>query len=304
MFWIISTVILGVAFWGGIISLVVGTSEDAKFGGGATAAIACVLWIIVSFIVSVHSVGQRQVAIVYNFSGTIAGKKDPGVVFTAPWQHVKTENVGIQSEEFDLASDNSAVSLDQQTVYAKLFLNFQVEPGHVVDLYKTVGPQWKHILLDARVLQDFKEVTAGFNAADITANRAALRSRTRARLEQELSPYDVRVVDFFIKNVSFSDAYDNAITARNVQKQKALQAEAKVAQVTAEAQQAVAQAKGQATATAERAAGEARAISIKGAALKQNPQVLALTAIEKLNPNVQVIYTPPGANLFLPSTTK
>ena len=34
------------------------------------------------------TVGEREVGIVYNFSGTIAGKRDKGWVTIAPWQHI------------------------------------------------------------------------------------------------------------------------------------------------------------------------------------------------------------------------
>jgi regulator of protease activity HflC (stomatin/prohibitin superfamily) len=291
MTWILLTVVLVIAFVVAII-VAVGNDPATRTRARLGAVVAVVLWIVMTGAVSVHTVGQRQIGIVYNFSGTISGKVDAGVVWTAPWQHVRTENVGIQSEEFDLDASNSAVSSDQQQVYARLFLNFQVEPSRVVELYKSVGPDWKHILLDARVLQDFKETTAQYAAADITRERSQLRALTRKRLEDELKGYDIRVVDFFVKNVSFSDAYDQAITARNVQAQQALQAEAKVAQVKAEADQAIAQARGQ-----------AQAIEIRGRALRNNPEIIRLTAIEKLNPNVQVMYVPAGANMFFGAAT-
>jgi regulator of protease activity HflC (stomatin/prohibitin superfamily) len=293
MTWIVLTLLLlVVAVAGGFVAG--GSGGPMKARALAAAGGAVVVWVILTALTSIHTVGQRQVGIVYNFSGTISGKVDAGVVWTAPWQHVRRENVGIQSEEFDLDSSNSAVSSDQQQVYARLFLNFQVEPSRVVELYKSVGPDWKHILLDARVLQDFKETTAQYAAADITRQRSQLRALTRKRLEDELNRYDIRVVDFFVKNVSFSTAYDEAITARNVQAQQALQAEAKVAQVKAEADQAIAQAR-----------GEAQAIELKGHALRRNPEILRLSAIEKLNPNVQVMYVPMGANMFFgaPTTT-
>jgi prohibitin 2 len=291
LFWLVASVVLGIVFWVGVAFIIWGEKgTDQRGGGVAAAVISGVLWVVVSFFCSTHLIGQRQVGIVYNFSGTITGKKDAGTVMTFPWQHVKKENIGIQHEEFDLGNGNSAVSEDQQPIYAKLFINFQVDPNHVVDLYKRVGPNWKNILLDARVLQDFKEITAKFQAPQLIANREELRQDTKARLITELAKYDITVVDVFVKNLSFSTAYQKAIEAKQVQKQEALRAEAKVAQVTAEAQQAVAQAK-----------GEAQAIAIKGRALHDHPEILRLTAIEKLNPNVQVIYTPAGANLFLPA---
>lgn len=296
MGWIVLTVLLGVVFWGGIIWW--GVTRNPPEGqssvawmGLATAGAAAVLWVLASIGMSVHTVGQREVAIVYNFSGTIAGKKDAGVVNTWPWQHIKKENIGIQHEEFDLGSGNSAVSKDQQPIYARLFLNYRIEPGHVVDLYKNVGAQWKTILLDARVLQDFKEITATFTTPEITANREQLRVQTKQRLQGELNAYDIKVVDVFVKNLGFSQTYTDAIERKQKQVQDALTAQAKVAQVTAEANQKIAQAKGEATANVERARGDATANRLRQKSLTK--LLVQQLAIEKLNPNVQVIICPP-----------
>jgi prohibitin 2 len=110
-------------------------------------------------------------------------------------------------------------------------------------------------------------------------------------LRRELASYDIRVVDVFVNNVGYSEAYTNAIEAKQVQVQAALQAQAKVAQARAEAEQAVAKAK-----------GEAEAISLRGKALHNNPEVLRLEAIDKLNPNAQVIIcTGQTCPSFLPS---
>jgi prohibitin 2 len=233
---------------------------------------------------SLHNVGQRQVGIVYNFSGTIAGKKDPGVVMTWPWQHVKTENVGIQHEEYNLDVTNAAVSADQQPIYARLAVNLQVDPERVVDLYKRIGPEWKHILLESRVLQDFKEITSGFKTADITNRREELRIQAKERLTAEMEPYDIRIIDVFVRNIGFSEAYSRAIEEKLVQQQAALRAQFKADAVRKEAE------------------GEASAIRLKGAALRANPEVLRLRAIETLNPNAQVIIcTGRTCPSFLPS---
>src|SRR5438093_27286 len=145
MFWLIATIVLGLVGGGGLLW---GWNAPAveRAGGFITAGICLLVWVVLSFFGSLHNVGQREVGIVYNFSGTIAGKKDPGVVMTFPWQHIKKENVGIQHDEFDLDASNSAVSADQQPIYAKLAVNLQVDPERVVDLYKRIGPGWKRIL--------------------------------------------------------------------------------------------------------------------------------------------------------------
>jgi len=277
MAWITLTIILAILGFGALF-VAMGSVGRSRYVPAGVAGGALVVWIVLTFFLSLHTVGQREVGIVYSFSGTITGKKDPGVVFTAPWQHIKTENVGIQSEEFDLDAFNAAVSQDQQPIYARLFVNFQVLPGDVVGLYKRVGPNWKHILLDARVLQDFKEITAHYETPEITTHREDLRKQARERLEAELSPYDVKIVDVFLKNIGFSAAYTQAVEQKQVQVQQALQAQAKVAQSTAEARQRVAEARGEAT-----------AIALKGRALRNNPEILRLEAIDKLNPNAQVV---------------
>jgi regulator of protease activity HflC (stomatin/prohibitin superfamily) len=291
--WLVITIILGLI---GGIALIVGMSNrkevqgsGATFGAYAIFGLALLVWLIATVALSIHTVGQRQVGVVKNFSGTITGKVDPGIAWTAPWQSIDKQDTGILREEFDLGPNNSAVSKDQQPIFSRTTLNYQVLPADVVGLWKKVGPSWKETLLDSRVLQDFKEVTSKYTAQEITTRREQLRSETKGRLESELGRYDIRVVDFFVKNIDYSNAYAEAIDAKNRQVQAALQAEAKVAQSKAEANQAAAVADGQRRAAISRAEGNAKSIALEGKALRNNPEVIRLRAIEKLNPNAQVV---------------
>ena len=287
MAWIIITVIaVLVAGFGLVVGIT--SPTDRKWGLALTGGVG-VVWIVVTGVFSIALIGQRQVGIVYNFSGTITGQKSSGTVVIAPWQHIQTENIGVQREDFVLDQSNAAVSSDQQAIYADLSLNYRVDPQHVLNLYKTVGPSWKAILLDSRVLQDFKEITSKFTAEQITTQREQLRADTKARLSSELAKYDVTVVDFFVKNLSYTQSYQDSINAKNVQVQKALQAQAKVAQAKAEAEQQVARAAGQAKANLLIAEAQAKSLEVKGKALRDNPQILQLEAIDKLAPNASVI---------------
>lgn len=305
MFWVVITVLLGLIGAGALIVALGATESGTKTGAAAVAGLCAFVWIVATIFASGHLVGEREVGVVRDFSGAITGKVDKGVSWTAPWQDIQKENIGIQREEFALGSDNSAVSKDQQPIFAKVTVNYQVDPEHVVDLYKRVGPGWKHTLLDSRVLQDFKEVTAGFTAQEITTNRSQLRSRTRTRLSAELRPYDVRVVDFFVSNIGYSDAYSESIEAKNRQVQAALQAEAKIRQVTAEADQKIETAKGEKNSAIQRATGEAESIRLTGRALRNNPDVLRLRAIEKLSEQATVVIcTADRCPSFLPTTTR
>lgn len=306
MFWIIATALLGII---GLVALLfaVGAEdrtatvsdrrgfereiiEKAPKAAAWGVTIGCaLLWGVVTFFHLVHRVGQREVGIVYSFSNTITGATGQGVVFTWPWEHVTTENIGLQNEDFPLTESNSAVSKDQQPIFGDIQLNYSLGTDNILSLYKTVGPNWKAILLEGRMLQDFKQVTSTYTAAEITTQRAALRADTKALMSQELKKYDITVNDVLIKNISYSPAYIKAISDKNVQVQKALQAKAKVAQVRAEAEQQIARATGQAKSNLLIADAQAKALAVKGKALEDHPAVLTLEAIDKLNPNASVV---------------
>lgn len=307
MGWIILTVLAAILFWAGIgVWMYARHRDEALVTAGRDpsseslmpasipllAAVGVVVaWVFVSFFFMVHTVGQREVAIVYNFSGTISGKKDPGVVMTAPWQHVRKENVGIQHNEFVFDQNNASVSKDQQKIFAKLAVNYQIDAENVVDLYKRVGPSWKSIIIEARVPQVFKEVTSTFQTPELTVSREQLRQETRDKLTKELAPYDIKVIDVFITNLGFSEQYSQAIEEKQKQVQDAQRAEAKVKQVQAEAAQRVAQAKGEAQANIERARGDATSNRLRQRSL--TPRLIQWEAIQKLNPSVDIIVCPP-----------
>jgi regulator of protease activity HflC (stomatin/prohibitin superfamily) len=305
MYWIVFTVFFTVLFWIGIGLWVggketpEGKQERERDGrpplrriGELLAVGSAVIWVAVSLGMMFHNVGQREVAIVYNFSGTISGKKDAGTIVTMPYQHIKKENIGIRHNEWTFGKDNSAVSIDQQKITALVAVNYQIDPAQVVDLYKRVGPSWKTIIIDSRVPQVFKETTATYTTPELTAKREQLRIDTKKRLTAELKPYDIEVVDVFVKNLGFSDTYTGAIEAKQKQVQDALTAQAKVAQVTAEANQKIAEAKGEATANVERARGDATANKLRQQSL--TPLLVQQLAIEKLNPQVTVVYCAPN----------
>lgn len=290
MGWIIVTILFALITAGALIVVLGSNVTPTRLGAAGTAAAAFVVWVIISVVMSVHSVGQLQVGLVYSFSGKLDHSTGSGqIVWLDPWQHIKTENIGLQSIEFNLDENNSAVSQDQQQIFGDIQLNYEVEPANVVNLYKTVGSGWKNILLEGRTLQDFKQVTSTYTAAQITTERAELRADTRTLMQKELQPYGIKVVDVLIKNLGYSSAYRDAITAKTIQVQKSLQAQAKVAQSTAQAEQAVAIAKGKAESNLVIAEAQAKAIALKGKAIHDNPDVLKLEAIDKLNPQASIV---------------
>lgn len=320
MSWIILSILLMLVAWAGVFAYIYGKRLNAQYqealaasdqysrpdrpmpwaaAGLVTIATCAVLWVLLTGFAMVKTVGEREVGVVYNFTGTIAGKRDKGWVTIAPWQRMEKENVAIRHAEFLFGQENSAVSKDQQDIFANLAINFQIDSENVLDLYRRVGPSWQTTIIDSRVPQVFKEVTSTFATPRITEERVALREQTRLRLTEELSPYDIKVVDVFITNLGFSDLYSQAIEQKQKQVQDALQAEAKVKQVEAEADQRVAEAEGDAKSNVARARGEATANRLRQRSL--TPLLVQLRAIETLNDNVEIIVCPPRT-VCIPNT--
>lgn len=300
MAWVVITVLLLIALAVGVLVFIFGNT-DTRLITVAAAVVGVVVWAVITVAISYNRVGQLQVGLVYNFTGTLQKSVGHGSTWLSPWQHLVTENIGLQKEEFTLDSSNSAVSQDQQSIFGDIQLNYEVEPQDVVQLYKTVGPSWKVILLEGRMLQDFKQVTSTYSAAEITTHRAQLRADTRLSMQKELAPYGIKVVDVLLKNLSYSKAYEDAITQKTIQVQRSKQAEAKVLQAKAEADQAIATARGKAASNLLVAQAAAKALDVKGAAIRRNPDVLKLEAIDKLNPNASVIICTGNCPSFLPS---
>ena len=216
MGWIILTVVFGVAFWGGIIwwSLM-RAPETAATGrwGLALAGVSAVLWIVVSLGLMVHTVGQREVAIVYNFSGTITGKKDAWCCHDdAVAAHQEGEHRDPARGMVDLDSDQRG-RLEGPAAHlrASSSVNYQIEPRTSSTSTRDVGPGLEddhpRRAGAAGVQGDHGDVP---DAAD-HRRREQLRIDTKARLAKELDEYDIHVVDVFVKNLGFSQSYTDAI---------------------------------------------------------------------------------------------
>jgi regulator of protease activity HflC (stomatin/prohibitin superfamily) len=313
MGWIVLTVLAGILVICGVVAFAVLKSSRRAYveagrdpsslaaPGWALGGIVAVvgLWFLITMFMMVKTVGEREIGIVYNFTGTIAGKKEKGWVTIAPWQRMEKANVAIQHADYAFTKDNSAVSKDQQDIFANLAVNYQLNSETVLDLYRRVGPNWKEIIVQARVPQVFKEVTSTMNTPEITEKREQLRAETREKIAAELRPYDIEIVDVFITNLGFSKLYSQAIEEKQKQVQDALRAEARVRQVKAEADQKFEEASGEARANVAKARGEAQANRLRRQSL--TPALIQWEAIQKLNPKVQMIICPP-ASVCIPNS--
>jgi len=234
-----------------------------------------------------------NVGILYRF-GKIVGQVDEGFNFIAPWIFVSHANIKVQRQVLDKLDSFSSESQD---VFVKASLNFQVSPQAIQNLYRTVGPDYYHVLIEPRVSQNFKDETVRYKSVDIAPNREQIRQAVRQRLEKELAPYSIHIVDLLLDNVDFNKEFKASIENKQIATQKALEQKQLIEVSKAKAQQNIEIERGQGDAALARAEKESLANQKIAASL--TPLLVQNRMIEKLSDKIQVMLVPQGQNFLM-----
>lgn len=229
--------------------------------------ITLLILVLLSSVFTVVPTGFRGVVTQF---GKVTGKVfDEGLHIKIPFiDTVNKINIQIQKEETD--ADSS--SKDLQSVNATVALNYRIDETRVQDLYQDVGKFYVQKIIDPVIQEAVKSGMAQFTAEELITKRAEVKLSIETIMTDTLAVQGITVIDFNVVNFNFSSAFDNAIEAKVTAEQEALAAENKLEQIKFEAQQAI-----------ESSKGRAEAIEIEAKALRNNPDVLELRAIEKWN---------------------
>jgi len=253
------------------------------------------LMVFVTFFASVHQVPAGHIGVVYEFGG-IKGQIGEGLQFVAPWRDVLLANIQVQRRVFDKLN---AFSEESQDVFVRASLNVRVSPQTIQQLYRTVGPNFFNVLVESRVIQNFKDETVKYKSVEIAPNRENIRKAVRERLEKELSPFSIEVVDLLLDNIDFNPEFKKAIEDKQIATQRALEEQQKIEGEKHKAQQAIERAKGEGSAILFRAEKEAEANRKLAASL--TPELVRYAMVQKLSDKIQVMMLPSGQNFILDS---
>jgi len=248
-----------------------------------------------TFFASVHQVPAGHIGVVYEFGG-IKGQIAEGLQFVAPWRDVLLANIQVQRRVFDKLN---AFSEESQDVFVRASLNVRVSPQTIQQLYRTVGPNFFNVLVESRVIQNFKDETVKYKSVEIAPNRENIRKAVRERLEKELSPFSIEVVDLLLDNIDFNPEFKKAIEDKQIATQRALEEQQKIEGEKHKAQQAIERAKGEGSAILFRAEKEAEANRKLAGSL--TPDLVRYAMVQKLSDKIQVMMLPSGQNFILDS---
>lgn len=197
------------------------------------------LALLLIFFGSISSVPTGHTGVVTTFGRVEDTTFDSGFNMKAPWQKVIKMDNRVQKANTTLACFSS----DIQEVTISYTLNYQIDKANAQEIYKAVGTSYYDTVIVPNIAEAVKVVTARYTAEQLVSSRAELAAAIEVVLTENLAKYNIQVASTAIEDMDFTDAFTNAVEAKQVAAQNKLQAEIqqaqKVMEQEAEAQRAI-----------------------------------------------------------------
>jgi regulator of protease activity HflC (stomatin/prohibitin superfamily) len=247
----------------------------------------------------------------------------PGLRWVIPFaENVKTYSIARQTYTMSVASSEGQIqgddsirarTMDGQEINVDASVIYAIDPAKIIDMHIEWQDRYQDNVVRPLARGIIRDMASQYGIQEIVSSkRADMEQKISDELEKKLGENNLVLVDFILRDLHFTDEYAAAVEQKQIAEQNALQAQFVVEQKKQEAEQARQTAQGQADAAVIAAQGEAQAILLKAQAQSQandilskslSPELLTYTYINKLAPNVQVMYLPSGTPLLLPSVS-
>ncbi|MCC7359450.1 MAG: prohibitin family protein [Anaerolineales bacterium] len=315
----------------GAVALVVfNSARGRQFKGGVSIIIGAVVAALAltgvsSGLVFIDPEDRGVVISALSPTGYRAASLGPGLHLIVPFaERVQTYTISRQTYTMSNATSEGAVegddsvrarTKDGQEVLIDASVIYAADPTHIVELHIAWQDRYEDDVVRPLSRGIVRDMASQYGVEQIVSSeRALLEDQITQELAVKLLDNDLILVDFILRDIHFSDEYAAAVEQKQIAEQQAQQAafvveqrrqEAEQARVTAQGQAdaAIIAAQGRAQATVLQAQAEAQSLALIGDALKDNPDVLTFRYIDKLAPNVQVMYLPAGQPVILPLPT-
>ncbi len=233
-------------------------------------AVGIVIVVVIAFaclISSLTTVDAGHQALIIDFGGKVNYERTigPGFHMVPPWVDVVQFDIRVQKEEVTA----KAFSIDLQEADIIVAVNYRPITNKVNRLYNEYGDTWLNRVVVPSIHEAIKAGTAQYSAEDIIAQRAVVKAAIEGDLRPRLERGYIELVELNIVDLDFRDEFKEAVERKQIMAQEALEEKNKKEKEMWIAEQEI-----------ERARGEAARIAQKAVAIRENPQVLAQTAIE------------------------
>ena len=214
VFVIVTGVLAGVLSKRGVI-----TAAAAVVGAGLL-ALSCVT-----------TVPTGHTGVVTTFGHVENFTLDAGVHMVKPWQQVVKMDNRVQKQTVKLACFSS----DIQEVNMAYTINYQIRKADAMTLYSTVGVAYYDTVVSPNIAESVKVATARYTAEELVGMRDELANAIELILSEKLEQYNIEVVSTSIEDMDFTDAFTDAVEAKQVAQQNKLKAQTEAEQRVIEA---------------------------------------------------------------------
>ena len=156
---------------------------------------------------------------------------DAGVHMVKPWQQVVKMDNRVQKQTVRLACFSS----DIQEVNMSYTINYQIRKADAMTLYSTVGVSYYDTVVAPNIAEAVKVATARYTAEELVGMRDDLANAIEVILAQKLEQYNIELVSTSIEDMDFTDAFTDAVEAKQVAQQNKLKAQTEAEQRVIEA---------------------------------------------------------------------
>ncbi|HUV15991.1 MAG TPA: prohibitin family protein [Pelolinea sp.] len=221
----------------------------------------------------------------------------------------QTYTMSIAAFEGDIQGDDSitARTSDGQEIFVDASVIYQINPDKVVQVHILWQDRYTNDLVRAHSRGIIRDAVSQYGVEDVVSTRRFdMVENVNQALAIKLEENGISLIDFVLRNITFSPEYAASVEQKQIAEQLAQQAKLTVEQRIQEAQQAIETARGQADSVVIAAEGAAKARLIEAQAeadslkliqdaLANNPELLTYQYITKLAPNINAMLLPSNA---------
>jgi regulator of protease activity HflC (stomatin/prohibitin superfamily) len=329
----IATLLAGIAtvawlvFVGAVVLVIMRAARNKPMRGGGltilvTAVIAVLLTGLSSGVVFIEPQERGMVLSALSPTGYRADTLPPGIHFIIPGFETvvrypisrQTYTMSASTGEGQVTGDDSitARTSDGQEVFIDASVIYTIDPNQVTKVHIEWQNRYQDELVRPQSRGVIRDIVSQYGVQDVVSSkRSDIVDQIRKTLEAKLNDNGLVLVDFVLRNITFSPEYSASIEQKQIAEQQAEQAKLVVESKKQEAEQARQTAQGQADAAVISAKGaaearlinadaEAKSLTLISAAIKDNPSLLTYQYITKLSPNIQTMLLPSNAPFLFP----
>ncbi len=201
---------------------------------------------------------------------------------------------------------------DGQRIFVDSSVIYQIDPSRVTEIHRTWQHRYESDLIHPQTRGTIRDAVSQYRVDEVLSTRRFdMAAQITDTLKAVLAENGLTLIDFVLRDITFTEEYAQSIEQKQIAEQQALQAKFVVESKKQEAEQArqVAQgqadaiviaAKGDAEARLINAEAEARANELIAASLRDNPELLTYQYITRLSPSINTILVPSDNPYILP----